>query len=159
MPRAIAAILKALEPNGAKMSEPKPVTATMGLALVLNPSFRETSIPGICWPVSVIRNSGSATEISAFSENSGKVKTGAANSSFRPDRSTRPCVSRQASPSTQNADHRITGGEALQCDVGDGQKPDEQRIDACAAECAVPVAGLPCMLRTFDDHLKRPSKS
>ncbi|MNL87241.1 hypothetical protein D3C87_2163010 [compost metagenome] len=53
------------------------------------------------WPVSVMRNSGSATESSAFSENNGMVKMGAANSNFRPDRSTRPSASRNRSPRTR----------------------------------------------------------
>jgi hypothetical protein len=71
MAAVIAAMLKACEPNGAMSSEPRPVIVTMGLALVLKPSLRSTSMPGMYWPVSVMRNSGSATLSKALSENAG----------------------------------------------------------------------------------------
>ena len=97
----MAAMLNAWEPNGAMSSEPSPVTVTMGFALVLKPSLRSTSMPGMYWPVSVIRNSGSATLKVALSENAGMVKTGAASCNASPDRSTRSSMSRKASPSTR----------------------------------------------------------
>ena len=97
----MAAMLKACEPNGAISSEPSPVMVTMGLALVLKPSLRSTSMPGMYWPVSVIRNSGSATLSMALSENSGRVNTGAARRSSSPLRSTRCCNSRKARPSAR----------------------------------------------------------
>ena len=56
----MAAMLKACEPNGAINGDPRPGLATTGLALVLNPSLRSTSMPGMYWPVSVMRNSGNA---------------------------------------------------------------------------------------------------
>ena len=97
----MAAMLNACEPKGAITSEPRPVTVTMGLALVLNPSFRSTSMPGMYCPVSVMRNKGSATLSAAFSVNSGMVKIGMATCNCRPDRSTRPCTSRNTSPMTR----------------------------------------------------------
>ncbi|MNV82764.1 hypothetical protein D3C71_1765180 [compost metagenome] len=101
MAAVMAATLKACEPNGAISSEPSPVSATMGLALVLNPSLRSTSMPGMYWPVSVMRNSGKATLSNALSENAGMVKTGAASLNDSPDRSTRSCMSRKSRPSTR----------------------------------------------------------
>ncbi|MNR30598.1 hypothetical protein D3C85_1480640 [compost metagenome] len=71
------------------------------MALVLKPSLRSTSMPGMYWPVRVIRNSGNATLSKALSENTGMLKTGAANCSCNPDKSTRSWVSRKASPNTR----------------------------------------------------------
>ena len=101
MAAVMAARLKACEPNGAISSEPSPVRVTMGLALVLKPSLRNTSMPGMYCPVRVIRNNGSATLSSALRENAGAVNTGAASARLTLERSTRACSSRKARPSSR----------------------------------------------------------
>ncbi|MNR65236.1 hypothetical protein D3C85_1881950 [compost metagenome] len=59
-------------------SEPRPVRVTIGLALVLKPSLRSTSMPGMYCPVSVMTKSGSATPSREPTEKRGISKTGAA---------------------------------------------------------------------------------
>ncbi|KAG1079599.1 hypothetical protein G6F40_016244 [Rhizopus arrhizus] len=68
MAAVMAATLNAWAPNGAMISEPRPVTVRMGFALVLNPSLRSTSMPGMYWPGRVMMNRGSATPSSACTE-------------------------------------------------------------------------------------------
>jgi hypothetical protein len=52
----------------AMMREPRPIMVTMGLALVLKPSFRSTSIPGMYWPVSVNHRLQSISRLAAGGE-------------------------------------------------------------------------------------------
>ena len=83
------------------MNEPKPVTARIGLALVLKPSFLSTNKPGIYCPVKVIRNKGKAILSIELIENSGAVKIGDANFSSNPAKSIRDCNIRKIKPKTK----------------------------------------------------------
>ncbi|MNP53791.1 hypothetical protein D3C76_1482950 [compost metagenome] len=58
-------------------------------------------MPGMYWPVRVIRNSGRATLSMALSENAGAVKTGVASCKRSPDSSTCPRISKKPSPSSR----------------------------------------------------------
>ncbi|MNH41990.1 hypothetical protein D3C79_1035920 [compost metagenome] len=92
MAAVIAAMLKACDPKGAVRSDPNPVTIKIGLALVLNPSFRNTNMPGMYCPVKVIIKSGKATPNNACRENVGATKTGDAKASSIWLKSTRPIL-------------------------------------------------------------------
>ena len=129
----MAAMLKACEPNGAISSEPSPVMVTMGLALVLKPSLRSTSMPGMYWPVSVIRNSGSATLSMALSENSGRVNTGAARQ-LQPAQVDALLQQQEGQAQRQDANHRIARGDALEDHIGRDQQAGQRRIHAHAAK-------------------------
>ncbi|MNC56726.1 hypothetical protein D3C75_1063450 [compost metagenome] len=101
MAAVMAARLNACEPKGAMSKEPRPVTATIGLALVLKPSLRSTSMPGMYCPVRVIRNNGSATLRAALRVKAGAVNTGVAISSVSCERPACPWISRYARPSAR----------------------------------------------------------
>jgi hypothetical protein len=88
--------------DGAMSNELSPVMVTIGLALVLKPSLRSTSMPCMYWPVGEIRSRGNATLSNALSENSVWANTGAANCSSNSEKSTGPLSQQKSRPEHQN---------------------------------------------------------
>ena len=125
----MAAMLKACEPNGAISSEPSPVMVTMGLALVLKPSLRSTSMPGMYWPVSVIRNSGSAAQHGVERE-LGPREHRRRQAQLQPAQV--DALLQQQEGQAQRQDR--ARGDALEDHIGRDQQAGQRRIHAHAAK-------------------------